>query len=520
MTTSWTHEFDTPAFKGKVSFPTGVFIDGKFSQGSTGKTIDVINSTNGKVITSIAEGTAEDVDRAVKAAKKAFETTWGLNAPGELRGKLLNKLADLLEEHADEFAAIEAVDGGKAFTWARMIDVNATITTFRYYAGWAGKNSGKTIETNEGKLAYTRHEPIGVCGQIIPWNFPRERLCLSGTLLLTLTIFSVLMASWKLGPALSTGNTVILKPSELTPLSALRLCSLIKEAGFPDGVVNVVVGYGKTVGEALSSHMEIDKIAFTGSTIVGRRIMESAAKSNLKKVTLELGGKNPAIVFDDADLDKAVGWSVHGLLWNQGQVCSAASRFYVQAGIYDKYISALSARIAALKVGDPFDVDTYQGPQISEIHADKIMGYIKSGQEQGANVLMGGERHQHAEDGYFVQPTIFTDVTPEMKIAQEEIFGPVGVFSKFTDEADVVRQANDTPYGLTASVFSQDINRALNAAHKLQAGTVFVNSANNMDMSVPFGGYKQSGIGRELGEYALANYTNVKAVHVNLGLQM
>ncbi|TFY72343.1 hypothetical protein EVG20_g652 [Dentipellis fragilis] len=497
MTTTWEHEFNTPVFKGKVSFPTGVFVDGKFSAGSTGKTIDVINPTNGKVITKIAEATVDDVDRAVKSARKAFDTVWGLNYPGSERGKLLMKLADLLEENQDEFAAIEALDNGKTFSWAKAADLGMSIGTFRYFGGWAGKSHGKVIETTEDKLAYTRHEPIGVCGQIIPWNFP------------------LMMMAWKLGPALATGNTVVIKPSEFTPLTALRMASLIKQAGFPDGVVNVVVGYGHTVGAAIAEHMEIEKVAFTGSTLVGRKVMEAAAKTNLKKVTLELGGKSPNIIFNDADLDKAVNWSAHGIFWNHGQACCAGSRIFVQSGIYDEFLKRFTAKADSLRLGDPFATDSYQGPQVSQIQYDRIMSYINSGKEEGATVHLGGERH--GEEGYWIKPTIFTDTKPNMRIVQEEIFGPVGVVIKFENEADVIKQANDTVYGLAAAVFSQDINRAIETAHKLHAGTAWINCVNQLHPEVPFGGYKQSGIGRELGEYALDSYTNIKAVHVNLG---
>ncbi|TFY62577.1 hypothetical protein EVG20_g6655 [Dentipellis fragilis] len=496
MSTIWDHEFDTPVFKGKVSFPTGIFINGKFTEGSTGNTIDVINPTNGKVITKIPEATADDVDRAAKAAHKAFDTVWGLKCPGSERGKLLSKLADLLEEKWDEFAAIEALDNGKAF-WSAKGDVGISVDTLKYFAGWAGKSHGKVIETTEDKLAYTRHEPIGVCGQIIPWNFP------------------LMMMAWKLGPALATGNTIVIKPSEATPLTALRMASLIKEAGFPDGVVNVVVGYGNTVGAAIAEHMQIEKVAFTGSTLVGRKIMEAAARTNLKNVTLELGGKSPNIIFNDADLGKVVNWSVHGIFFNHGQACCAGSRIYVQSGVYDEFLRRFTARAASLRLGDPFSADSYQGPQVSRIQFDRIMSYINSGKEQGATVHLGGERQ--GEEGYWIKPTIFTDTKPNMRIVQEEIFGPVGVVIKFEDEADVIRQANDTVYGLAAAVFSQDINRAIETAHKLHAGTAWINCVNQLHPQVPFGGYKQSGIGRELGEYALDSYTNVKAVHVNLG---
>ncbi|KAF8154927.1 aldehyde dehydrogenase [Crassisporium funariophilum] len=496
MPATFSHDWDTPKYKGKTSFSTGLFINGKFVDGSSGSTIDVINPTNGKLITKISEGTEQDVDIAVEAAQKALETTWGLNAAGAQRSNLLWKLAQLMERDKDELAAIEALDNGKTFEWARGTDVTFAIDVIKYFAGWADKITGQTIETDERKLIYTRHEPIGVVGQIIPWNFP------------------LLMWAWKIGPALATGNTIILKPSEFTPLTAIRMCALINESGIPAGVVNIVTGYGQTVGAAISAHMKIDKVAFTGSTLVGRKIMEAAAKSNLKTVTLELGGKSPNIIFDDADLEQAVNWAAHGIFWNHGQACCAGSRIFVQAGIYDEFLKRFGEKARSIKVGDPFGVDTDQGPQVSQIQYDRIMGYIESGKKEGATVYEGGDRF--GTEGYFINPTIFTDVKPDMKIVQEEIFGPVGVVIKFEDEADVIRQANDTVYGLAAAVFTQNLNRAIETAHKLQAGTAWINCVNQLHAQVPFGGYKQSGIGRELGEYALSNYTNVKAVHINL----
>ncbi|KAH9475747.1 Aldehyde dehydrogenase [Psilocybe cubensis] len=496
MSTTFTYQWDTPKYKGKTSFSTGLFIGGKFVDGSSGGTIDVVNPATGQVITKIAEGTEKDVDTAVEVAQKAFDTVWGLKASGMKRSELLWKLAQAMEGVKEELAAIEALDNGKTYDWALGTDVAFAINVFKYFAGWADKIQGQTIETDERKLSYTRHEPIGVVGQIIP----------------------LLMLSWKIAPALATGNTIVLKPSEFTPLTALRMCELIKEVGIPDGVVNIVNGYGNTVGAAISSHMKIDKVAFTGSTLVGRKIMEAAAKSNLKTVTLELGGKSPNIIFDDADLEQAINWSVHGIFWNHGQACCAGSRIFVQAGIYDAFLKGFTERAKAIKVGDPFGVGINQGPQVSEIQYDRIMGYINSGKEQGATVHLGGDRH--GTEGYFINPTIFTDTKPDMKIVQEEIFGPVGVIIKFEDEEDVIRQANDTVYGLASAVFTQNINRAIETAHKLQAGTAWINCANQLHPQVPFGGYKQSGIGRELGEYALTNYTNVKAVHVNLGYRL
>ncbi|KAF5319776.1 hypothetical protein D9611_012889 [Ephemerocybe angulata] len=497
MPSTFAYEWNTPTYKGKTSFNTGLFINGQFVDGSNNTTIEVVNPTTGKVITSVSEGVEKDIDIAVEAAQKAFDTVWGLNASGSVRSELLWKLSTVMEEHHDELSAIEALDNGKTFGWAQSTDVAFATKVIKYFAGWADKISGQTIETDERKLTYTRHEPIGVVGQIIPWNFP------------------LLMLSWKIGPALATGNTIVLKPSEFTPLTAIKMCELINKAGFPPGVVNIVTGYGHTVGAAISSHMKIDKVAFTGSTLVGRKIMEAAAKSNLKNVTLELGGKSPNIIFNDADMEKAVDWTTHGIFWNHGQACCAGSRIFVQAGIYDEFLKRFTEKAKAIKVGDPFGAGVDQGPQVSQIQYDRIMGYIESGKTEGATCHTGGSRV--GTEGYFIEPTIFTNVKPDMKIVQEEIFGPVGVVIKFEDEADVLRQANDTTYGLAAAVFSQDINRALSTAHKLQAGTAWVNCANQLHANVPFGGFKQSGIGRELGEYALHNYTNVKAVHVNLG---
>ncbi|KAM0751179.1 aldehyde dehydrogenase [Meredithblackwellia eburnea MCA 4105] len=479
----------------EASFSTGLFINNQYVNGEGNKTIETVNPSTGKAIGIVSEASAKDVDIAVDAAQKAYETVWGERVPGHERGRLLMKLADLFEEHADTLAAIESLDNGKAFSFARGFDVPEAAACLRYYGGWADKDHGKVIEVNDSKLAFTRHEPIGVVGQIIPWNFP------------------ILMFAWKLGPALATGNTIVIKVAETTPLSAFYATQLIAKV-FPPGVVNVITGYGNITGAAISSHMKIEKVAFTGSTLVGRTIMKAAATSNLKTVTLELGGKSPNIIFDDADLEQAAGWAAFGLFFNHGQCCCAGSRVYVQEGVYDKFVTLLQAKVKSIKVGSPFAADTFQGPQTSKLQFDRIMAHVQSGKEEGAKVLMGGERH--GTEGFFIQPTIFTDVKPDMRIVQEEIFGPVVVVAKFKDEADVIAQANNSQYGLAAAVFSRDISRALSVGKKLQAGTVWVNCYNQLHSQVPFGGFKQSGIGRELGEYALHNYTAVKAVHVNL----
>ncbi|KAG9097323.1 aldehyde dehydrogenase (NAD(P)(+)) ald5 [Ceratobasidium sp. 370] len=480
MPSTFEYNFEAEGHPIKVKFNTGLFIDGKFVDGCDKGTIDVINPSTGKVITKVSEGTEKDVDIAVKAAQKAYDTAWGLGVSGVNRGKILIRIAELIERDIDEIAAIEALDNGKAFSIAKSFDASEAAACFRYYGGWADKVHGKVVEIDDTRLAYTRHEPIGVVGQIIPWNFP------------------LLMFAWKLAPALATGNTIVIKTSEFTPLSALRVVALFEEAGLPAGAVNLVTGYGNTVGAAISSHMHIQKVAFTGSTLVGRTIMKAAAASNLKNVTLELGGKSPNIVFDDADLDQAVRWAA----FNHGQCCCAGSRVFVQASVYDKFVEKFTAHVAKLKVGDPFKNDTFQGPQVSQIQFDRIMGYIESGKSQGAKVAIGGERH--GSEGYFIQPTVFTDVKPDMKIIQEEIFGPVVAIAKFEDDDDIIHQANDTVYGLAAAVFSRDVSRALTVAHKLHAGTVWVNCYNKLNNQMPFGGFKQSGIGRELGEYALS----------------
>ncbi|KAJ3798217.1 aldehyde dehydrogenase [Lentinula aff. detonsa] len=501
MPATFSHRFDTPLYNEKATIQTGLFINGVFVDGVNHSTIDVINPSTGKTITQVSEGTAKDVDRAVEAARNAFNTSWGLKVPGATRGQFLYKLATLMEESLDEIAAIESLDNGTAFGVTKGWVVPFSIGLIRYYAGWADKISGQVIETDEGRLTYTRHEPIGVVVKVY-----------SKCLL-------VLMFAMKIAPALAAGNTIVIKPSELTPLSALRVCSLVQEAGFPPGVLNVVVGYGNTVGSAISSHMDIDKIAFTGSTLTGRKVMEAASKSNLKNITLELGGKSPNIIFNDADVDQAVNWACHGIFFAQGQICFAGSRIYVQSGIYDEFLAKFTARSKMHKIGDPFGAESYQGPQISSTQTERVMGYIKSGVDQGAKVHLGGQRHGE-QNGNFITPTIFTNTTPDMKIVQEEIFGPVSVVIKFEDQQDVIQQANDTIYGLAAAVFTQNISQAFEVGHALKAGTVWVNCYNEVSAAVPFGGFKQSGIGREYGSYALEHYVNVKAMHINIGHKM
>jgi aldehyde dehydrogenase (NAD+) len=484
----------TPA-SGSYEQPTGLFINGEFVKGVEGKTFEVINPSDESVICSVHEATEKDVDIAVKAARVAFEGEWRKIAP-EQRGRLLNKLADKFEENLELLAAVESLDNGKAFSMAKG-DVGMCVQTLRYYAGWADKIEGKVVETNHESFNYVKKEPIGVCGQIIPWNFP------------------LLMWAWKIGPAIAAGNTVVLKTAEQTPLSALVAARLVKEAGFPHGVINVISGFGKVAGAAISSHMDIDKVAFTGSTIVGRQIMKAAASSNLKKVTLELGGKSPNIVFDDADIDNAISWVNFGIFFNHGQCCCAGSRIYVQEGIYDKFIERFKERAAKNAVGDPFDAKTFQGPQVSQVQFDRIMSYIEHGKQSGAKVEMGGNRK--GEKGFFIEPTIFSNVTEDMKIVQEEIFGPVCTISKFKTAEEAVKIGNSTSYGLAAAVHTTNLNTALEVSNALKAGTVWINQYNMLSHALPFGGYKESGIGRELGEAALDNYIQMKTVSIRLG---
>ncbi|CAD6446952.1 9c68798b-bb37-48c1-8420-e263ab7674ad [Sclerotinia trifoliorum] len=480
---------------GDYTQPTGLFINNEWVKGVDGKTFEVINPATEEVITSVHEATEKDVDIAVAAARKAYEGAWRHVTP-EARGKLLVKLADLVEKNADLLAAVESLDNGKAISMAKG-DVAAVAGCLRYYGGWADKIEGKVIDTDPEYFTYTKQEPIGVCGQIIPWNFP------------------LLMWSWKIGPAVATGNTVVIKTAEQTPLSALVAATLVKEAGFPPGVINVISGFGKTAGAAIASHMDVDKVAFTGSTLVGRQIMKAAAGSNLKKVTLELGGKSPNIVFNDADIENAISWVNFGIFYNHGQCCCAGSRVYVQDGIYDKFVERFKARALANKVGDPFHHETFQGPQVSQLQYDRIMGYIDEGKKAGATVVTGGERH--GDKGYFIQPTIFSDVTEDMKIMQEEIFGPVCSIAKFSTEEEIIKIGNGSNYGLASAVHTQNLNTALRVSNSLKAGTVWVNCYNMLHHQVPFGGYKESGIGRELGEAALSNYTQTKSVRIRLG---
>ena len=476
--------------------PTKLLINNQWVGSASGKTFPTVNPATGTEICRVAEADAADVDKAVQAAREAFDQgPWRRMAASE-RGRLLNKLADLIEKNADELARLEALDNGKPYRVAQTADLPLVIGCYRYYAGWADKIQGKTIPIAGNYFCYTRHEPVGVVGQIIPWNFP------------------LLMQAWKLGPALAAGNTVVLKPAEQTPLTALRVGELILEAGFPPGVVNILPGYGPTAGAAIAWHSGIDKVAFTGSTEVGHLIMEAAAKSNLKRVTLELGGKSPNIVFADADMDQAIEGAHFALFFNQGQCCCAGSRLYVEAKAYDEFVAKSVARAKARKVGDPFDPASEQGPQVDDVQFEKVMSYISSGKQEGASLVAGGNRVGNR--GFFIEPTVFADVKDDMKIAKEEIFGPVMSIMKFKDINEVVERSNRTDYGLAAAVWTRDISKAYAVANSVRAGTVWVNCYDVFDAAAPFGGFKMSGIGRELGEYALQLYTEVKTVYVNL----
>ncbi|NEO98817.1 MAG: aldehyde dehydrogenase family protein [Symploca sp. SIO2E9] len=484
-----------PEQKAKVG-PTQLLINNEWVNSVSGKRFETINPSTGEVICDIAEADAADVDLAVAAARKAFNSGDWRQMSATKRGDLLYKLADLIEQNIEELARLETLDNGKPLNDSLNADLPLVIACYRYYAGWADKIQGKTIPINGPYFCYTRHEPVGVVGQIIPWNFP------------------LLMQAWKLGPALAAGNTVVLKTAEQTPLSALRVGELILEAGFPPGVVNILSGYGPTAGAAISHHMGIDKVAFTGSTEVGHLIMEAAAKSNLKRVTLELGGKSPNIVFADADMDQALDGSHDALFFNQGQCCCAGSRLFVEEKCYDEFVAKSIERAQNRIVGDPFNEQTQQGPQVDQEQFNRVMGYIESGVREGAQMLCGGS--QVGDRGYFIKPTVFVDVKDEMKIAQEEIFGPVMSIIKFKDIDEVIERANATMYGLAAAVWTKDIGKAHAIANSVRAGTVWVNCFDVFDAAAPFGGFKQSGIGRELGEYGLQQYTEVKTVTVKL----
>uniref|UniRef100_A0A060T746 ARAD1B17094p n=1 Tax=Blastobotrys adeninivorans TaxID=409370 RepID=A0A060T746_BLAAD len=476
--------------------PLGLFINNEFVAPTVPKSFETIDPATEEVITEVHAAGEEDVNKAVKAARAAFKE-WK-NVHVDQKAALLRKLADLVNEERDVLSAIDAMDAGKPRVTNVINDIEETLQVFYYCAGWADKVTGKTIETSPNKFAYTRHEPYGVCGQIVPWNYP------------------LAMAAWKLGPALATGNVCILKTSELSPLSMLYFGNLVKKAGFPPGVINILSGLGPEAGAAIASHMDIDKVAFTGSTPTGRQIMRSAAMSNLKAVTLECGGKSPSVVFDDCEFDQAVKWCLFGIMYNQGQICSATSRIYVQDTIYDKFVQAIKEEsLKTSNMGDPFDDKVDHGPQVSEGQYKKVLNYIEGAKKEGAKLVLGGDAPDRK--GYYVSPTIFADVSEDMTIMKEEVFGPVVAISKFSTEEEAVKLANNSSFGLGAAVFTENLNKAHRVAADIETGTVWINSSNETDIHLPFGGFKTSGIGTEMGEYGIQVYTQVKAVHINMG---
>ena len=476
-----------------------LFIDGQWVDSESGKTFSTPNPATGETLAEVAEADKADIDKAVVAARRAFEGKWSKLSARD-RGRLIYKLSQLIEQHAAELAALETADNGKPIKESLYVDLPQVVENFEYFAGWATKIEGETIPVPGKMFNYTLREPIGVCGQIIPWNFP------------------LLMAAWKLAPALAAGNTVVLKPAEQTPVGAMELGKLIQEAGFPEGVVNIVPGYGETAGAALASHPGIDKVAFTGSTEVGKMIARAAA-DNLTKVSLELGGKAPNIVFADSDLEQAVAGAMMGIFYNQGQVCCAGSRLFVEESVKDEFLEKLSDKAGKISVGDPMNKSTQMGPQVSEDQLNRIKSYVDVARSEGATVLAGGQSPQLEaafQKGYFFSPTIFSEVKNSMRVAQEEIFGPVVSVITFKDEDDLIKQANDTIYGLSAGIWTRDITRAHRFAKEIKAGVIWINTFNMFNAASPFGGYKQSGYGREMGRHALDLYTQVKSVWVDL----
>ncbi|KAF9894025.1 hypothetical protein FE257_008997 [Aspergillus nanangensis] len=486
--------------------PTGLFINNEFVAAASGQTITSIDPATDKPIATVHAAGAEDVDRAVHAAKVALgHASWKKLSPTD-RGQMMAKLAQLIDQNKELFASIDAWDNGKPYHVALNEDLPEAITTIQYYSGWADKTFGQTISTTPDKFAYTLRQPIGVIAQIIPWNYPLS------------------MAAWKLGPALACGNTIVLKPAEQTPLSILVLATLIKTAGFPPGVINILNGTGKDAGAALVAHPLVDKVAFTGSTATAKHIMKTAADT-LKNITLETGGKSPLLVFPDADLEQAVKWAHFGIMSNQGQICTATSRVFVHRAVMDEFLARFRETVTTTSiVGDQWDENTFQGPQVTRAQYERVLQYVDIGKREGATLFMGGEKAVVADpknrSGYFVQPTVFTDVTDEMRIAREEVFGPVVVVLPFEEEDEAVRRANDSTYGLGAAVFTRDIQRGHRVAAEIEAGMVWINSSQDCDPRVPFGGVKQSGIGRELGQAGLEAYSQVKAVHVNMGTKL
>ncbi|HUY35040.1 MAG TPA: aldehyde dehydrogenase family protein [Pirellulales bacterium] len=474
---------------------TKLLIDNQWVDPVEGGHFDAINPATGENIAQMALGTAPDIDRAVKAARAALESGPWSKCDAAERGRLLYQLADLAQQNSDELAALESLNCGKTIRDARG-DLQGVVNTLRYYAGWADKIEGRTVPVRGSFLSYTLRQPVGVVGQIIPWNFP------------------LLMLAWKWGPALACGNTVVMKPAEQSPLTALRLAELAIEAGFPPGVINIVNGFGETAGAALVAHPDVDKIAFTGHVDTAK-IIQKAAAETLKRTTFELGGKSPNVVFADADLDEAVAGAFHAIYFHGGQCCTAGSRLFVEAPIHREFVERLAAKAKDRRIGDPLDPNTEQGPQVSQEQMDKILGYVDLGRKQGAKLLTGG--HRVGGRGFFIEPTIFDDVRDEMAIAKDEIFGPVVSVLPFEGVDEVVDRANRTQYGLAAAIWTKNIDKAHLFAQRVKAGTVWVNCYHVVDTTTPFGGFKMSGQGRENGEAALQHYTELKTVTVKLG---
>jgi len=481
--------------------PSGkLFIDGKWQDAVSGQTIAVINPATGERLATLPDAGAEDVERAVRVARRTFENRAWRGLKASQRERIIWRIGELIEKNKEELGMLESLENGKTYREALRGDIPPTYDVFYYYAGWTRKIYGETIPVDGNYLNYTLREPVGVVGMITAWNYP------------------MLLAAWKVAPALAAGCSMVIKPSEFTPLTTLKLAEYCLEAGVPEGVVNVVTGYGPTAGEALARHMDVDKIAFTGSIRTARSLMKAAGESNLKRLSLELGGKSPNIVFPDADLERATKAAFWGIYANKGEVCSAGSRLLVHEKIYDSFVNQLAERARKMKVGNPLDPASEMGSQINRAQLDRILGYIESGRRDGARLVCGGERDTEGDKakGFFVKPTIFANVTPEMKIAQEEIFGPVLAALKFRDPEEAAAIANSTIYGLVSAVWTRDIGVAHRLAQQIKAGSVWINAYNCFDSSSPFGGYKQSGFGREMGAHALESYTQVKSVWVSL----
>ncbi|KAF5459071.1 hypothetical protein F2P56_023059 [Juglans regia] len=471
---------------------TKLFINGEFVDAVSGKTFETIDPRTGEMIAKVAEGDKEDVDLAVKAARQAFDHGPWPRLPGSARARIMMKFPDLIEENVEELAVLDTIDAGKLFSMGKAVDIPFAAKVLRYYAGAADKIHGEVLKMSREFHAYTLREPIGVAGLIIPWNFPTG------------------MFMWKVSPALAAGCTMVVKPAEQTPLSALYYAHLAKLAGIPDGVLNVINGYGATAGAAITSHVDVDAVSFTGSTEVGRKVMQAAATSNLKVVSLELGGKSPLIIFDDADVDMAAQLAIFGTLFNKGEVCVASSRVYVQEGIYDKLVNKLVEKAKAWVVGDPFDPKVQQGPQIDKKQFDKILSYIEHGKREGATLLTGGKPLDGK--GYYIEPTIFSEIKEEMLIAKDEIFGPVLGLAKFKTVEEAIKRANSTRYGLAAGIVTKDINVANTVSRSIRAGNIWINCYAALDNDCPFGGYKMSGFGSSLGLEALDIFLKVKSV--------